>query len=69
MNQTSPVQTGATAITGAMLGGCIVYIAQALKLPTPPAEVAGTMGGILLVGAHAVSNWIRSRSTPVVPKQ
>ncbi|CAM2142740.1 Holin [Pararobbsia alpina] len=64
MNQTSPVSTGAAAITGAMLGGCIVWACQAMKLPAPPAEVAGTLGAILLTGAHTVSNWLSNRNAP-----
>ncbi|PVX77155.1 hypothetical protein [Paraburkholderia unamae] len=60
----SPVSTGASAVTGAMLGGCIVWFCQALKIATPPAEVAGTMGAILLTAAHYVVNAINSRNTP-----
>ncbi|WP_158601899.1 hypothetical protein [Pararobbsia silviterrae] len=68
MNQTSPVSTGAAAITGAMLGGCITWGCQALKLPIPPAEVAGTMGAILLAAGHAVAVRFFSKPTDV-PKQ
>lgn len=64
MNQTSPVSTGASAVTGAMLGGCIVWLCQACKLPAPPAEVAGTMGAIALTAAHYVVNLISARNTP-----
>jgi hypothetical protein len=63
MNQTSPVSTGAVAVTGAMLGGCIVWLCQAFKLPAPPSEVAGTMGAILLAGAHWLSNVIGARKS------
>jgi hypothetical protein len=71
VNQTSPVSTGAAAVTGAMLGGCITWICQAAKLPAPPAEVAGTMGAILLTGAHWLGNLIASRGnkSTVVPPQ
>ena len=61
----SPVSTGASAVTGAMLGGCIVWLCQACKLPSPPAEVAGTMGALLLTAAHYAVNVINART----PKQ
>lgn len=64
MNQTSPVSTGASAITGAMLGGCISWICQARNIPAPPSEVAGTMGAIVLTVAHYVVNLINARNTP-----
>lgn len=60
----SPVSTGASAITGAMLGGCIVWVCQACKIAAPPAEVAGTMGAMLLTAAHYAVNLINSRNTP-----
>ena len=59
----SPVTTGASAVTGAMLGGMIVWIFQAAKLPVPPAEVAGTMGALLLTAAHYAVNLLNSRNT------
>jgi hypothetical protein len=45
-----------------MLGGCIVWICQAAKLPAPPSEVAGTMGAIVLTAAHYVVNLINSHT-------
>lgn len=60
----SPVSTGASAVTGAMLGGCIVWICQAARIATPPAEVAGTMGAIVLTAAHYVVNLINARNAP-----
>lgn len=64
MNQTSPVSTGASAITGAMLGGCIVWACQASKIQAPPAEVAGTMGALILTLAHYALNFLINRNTP-----
>ena len=71
MNPNTPVSTGAAAITGAMLGGCITWICQAAKLPTPPAEVAGTMGAILLFLAHSLKQYVATRGakSTVVPPQ
>lgn len=60
----SPVSTGASAVTGAMLGGCIVWLCQACKVSAPPAEVAGTMGAMLLTVAHYAVNLINSRNAP-----
>jgi DNA-binding transcriptional ArsR family regulator len=58
------VSTGASAITGAMLGGCIVWICQAFKVAPPPAEVPGTMGAIMLTAAHYAINLIKASNTP-----
>jgi hypothetical protein len=60
-NQVSSVVTGGAAVTGAMIGGCIVWLCQACHLMAPSAEVAGTMGAMLLAGVHALSNMIQSK--------
>lgn len=62
MNQTSPVTTGAAAVSGAMIGGVIVWACGALKIAAPPADVAGTMGALVLAGLHVVCNAISARS-------
>lgn len=75
MNQTSPVTTGAAAVSGAMIGGVIVWACGALKISAPPADVAGTMGALVLMGLHAIGNAIAARSSkpasavPAVPTQ
>lgn len=63
MNQTSPVTTGAAAVSGAMIGGVIVWGCGALKIAAPPADVAGTMGALVLAGLHVVCNAIANRSS------
>lgn len=67
MNQSSPVTTGAAAVSGAMIGGVIVWACGALKIAAPPADVAGTMGALVLAGLHVVCNAITSR--PIKPAQ
>lgn len=62
MNQSSPVTTGAAAVSGAMIGGVIVWACGALKITAPPADVAGTMGALVLAGLHVVCNAIASRA-------
>lgn len=62
MNQSSPVTTGADAVSGAMIGGVIVWACGALKITAPPADVAGTMGALVLAGLHVVCNAVSSRS-------
>jgi len=62
MNQSSPVTTGAAAVSGAMIGGVIVWACGALKIAAPPADVAGTMGALVLAALHVVCNAIASRS-------
>jgi uncharacterized membrane protein YdcZ (DUF606 family) len=66
MNQASPATTGAVAVTGAMLGGVVVWICNAAHWPTPPVDVAGTLGALMLAGAHAIGNHF---SKPEAPKQ
>lgn len=60
MNST-PTTTGATAITGVMLAGVILWLCDLLRIHQPPVEVAGTIGAAMLYGAHVVSNWIDRR--------
>lgn len=61
MNSNSPVATGAAAVSGAMLGGVIVWLCSVLRITPPPEEVAGTLGAIVLVGGHMLVNWINVR--------
>jgi hypothetical protein len=69
MNSNSPVATGAAAISGAMLGGVIVWFCSAVHIAPPPADVAGTLGAAILIGGHCAVNWINARfpTAPVVP--
>ena len=57
----TPTGTGAAAISGAMLAGLIVWLCGVAHIPAPPADVAGTIGAILLAGGHAAVNFIASR--------
>lgn len=61
MNQTSPVTTGAAAVSGAMIGGVIAWLCGSLKIAVPPADVAGTMGALVLMALHALGNWLATR--------
>jgi len=63
MNQTSPITTGAAAVSGAMIGGVIVWACGAFKVAAPPADVAGTMGALVLAGLHVACNAISNRSS------
>lgn len=80
MNQSSPVTTGAAAVSGAMIGGVIVWACGTLKIAAPPADVAGTMGALVIAGLHVVCNAIANRpskgeqssaapATPAAPTQ
>lgn len=51
---TSPVITGAAAVTAAQLGGLVSYAVSAAHLAPLPADVAGTIGALLFVAAHIV---------------
>lgn len=53
MNST-PTTTGAIAISGAMLGGVIIWACQAAHITAPPIEVAGTLGAVILAVGHAL---------------
>lgn len=65
---TTPIQTTGSAVTGAMIAGCIVWLCQAEHWPVPPADVAGTMGALLLGGAHAIMQYVvAKRATPALP--
>jgi hypothetical protein len=46
-----------------MIGGVIVWACGALKIAAPPADVAGTMGALVLAGLHVVCNAIANRSS------
>lgn len=61
MNSNSPVATGAAAISGAMLGGVIVWFCGAIHVAAPPADVAGTLGAVVLIGGHYAVNWLNRR--------
>lgn len=66
----TPTGTGAAAISGAMLAGLIVWLCGVAKIPAPPADVAGTIGAIMLAGGHAAVNFIATRfpsKTPPAP--
>lgn len=56
MNGSSPTNTGAIAISGAMLGGVITWACQAAHISPPPIEVAGTLGALILAIGHALLN-------------
>lgn len=66
MNSNSAVATTASAISGAMLGGVIVWICGLFHIEAPPPDVAGTIGAVLLGGGHAVVNWLSARF-PIKP--
>lgn len=66
MNSNSAVATSAAAISGAMLGGVIVWLCGVCHLASPPSDVAGTIGALLLGGGHAAVNWLSARF-PVKP--
>ncbi len=66
MNSNSPVATGAAAVTGAMLGGVIVWLCSVMHIAAPPEEVAGTIGAMILVVGHMVVNWVNVRWPPPV---
>ena len=68
MNSSSPVATGAAAVTGAMLGGVITWLCAAMHVAAPPPDVAATIGAAVLVGAHGLVNWANRRwPAPPVP--
>lgn len=71
MNSSSPVTTGAAAISGAMIGSVIVWICGVVHLAAPPPDVAGTLGALVLAGAHLAVNAISGRRadtpTPTPP--
>lgn len=66
MNSNSSVATTAAAVSGAMLGGVIVWLCSIAHVEAPPTDVAGTIGAVLLGGGHALVNWINARF-PVKP--
>lgn len=53
--------TGATAVTGAMLAGVILWLCSLMHLQQPPVEVAGTIGAAILYGGHVLANWVNRR--------
>ena len=61
MNSNSAVATSAAAISGAMLGGVVVYLFTLMHIAPPPVDVAGTIGALLVGGGHAATNWLNSR--------
>ena len=67
MNSNSSIATGAAAISGAMLSGLIIWVCQIAHLSPPPAEVAGTIGALVLGGGHAAVNWLNARFPAVAP--
>lgn len=67
MNSNSAVATGAAAISGAMLGGVIVWLCSVIHVEAPPSDVAGTIGAVLLCSGHAVVNWLSVRFPPASP--
>ena len=68
MNSSSPVATGAAAVTGAMLGGVISWLCAALRVAPPPPDVAATIGAVVLVSGHSLINWA-NRRWPGAPVQ
>jgi len=52
----SPYATGSAAITGAMLGGLVSWACTLVHITPPPTEVAGTIGALILAGAHLLAN-------------
>ena len=68
MNSSSPVATGAAAVTGAMLGGVITWLCAAMHVAAPPPDVAATIGAAVLVSAHGLVNWA-NRRWPAAPMQ
>lgn len=67
MNSNSPVATGAAAISGAMLGGVIVWFCSVVHVAAPPADVAGTLGAVVLIGGHYAVNWLNRRFPAPAP--
>jgi uncharacterized membrane protein YdcZ (DUF606 family) len=47
-----------------MLAGLIVWLCGVLHIPQPPADVAGTIGAILLAGGHYAMNWVNAARMP-----
>ena len=68
MNSSSPVATGAAAVTGAMLGGVITWLCAVIHVAAPPPDVAATIGALVLVGGHYAINWA-NRRWPAPPVQ
>ena len=68
MNSSSPVATGAAAVTGAMLGGVITWLCAAMRVAPPPPDVAATIGAVVLVCGHSLINWA-NRRWPAAPVQ
>ena len=68
MNSSSPVATGAAAVTGAMLGGVITWLCSVMHVAVPPPDVAATIGAAVLVSAHGMVNWA-NRRWPAAPVQ
>lgn len=64
-----PAQTGAAAITGAMIGSIIVWLCTVAHVAVPPDAVAGSLGAIILTGAHYFNNYLTNRQAPPTPEK
>jgi hypothetical protein len=57
----NPLTTGGMTLAGTQLSGVVKYFAALVHLPPPDDATAGLIGVGILMGVHAVWNYINAR--------
>jgi hypothetical protein len=65
MNSSSPVATGAAALSGGSIGEVISWLCTAVHIPAPPENVAMALGAVILAIGHALYVKYLAASEPV----
>lgn len=61
MNQISPYASGAVVITVTQLEPLVSWALTGFHQPVP-ASVPGVISALVIMGAHALGNWLASRT-------
>lgn len=63
MNQISPYATGAATFTATQLEPLVSWAIGGFHQPIPSA-VPGVISALVIMGVHALGNWLNSRNHP-----